>query len=202
LAGNIAYSKMTLNMPLSKADSNTLQPAISTTDEQPVAARRRPILQQIRQMFMVAVLAAASYLVVSHFLLQTVKVVGMSMSPTLRDSQMYLLNRWIYMVRHPNRAEVIVLRDPLDNGFSVKRVVALPGDTVVVTGGKVLINGRQLNEPYLRGRPTFATSNLKEQIFTCGKDQYFVLGDNRGNSIDGRMYGPIPKQNIMGMLMY
>ena len=83
------------------------------------------------QCLVVAVLAAASYFVISHFLLQSVKVVGRSMVPTLCDSQHYLLNRWVYYVRAPQRSDVVVLRDPSDNGFSVKRIIATPGDRFI-----------------------------------------------------------------------
>lgn len=168
-----------------------------------VAPRRSTPLQQIGQCLAAAALALASYFFISHFLLQSVKVVGVSMAPTLYDSQLYLLNRWIYLVRAPQRADVVVLRDPLDNGFSVKRIVALPGDTVYLADGCVYVNGHKLAEAYLpAGTTTAALSNLKEQFFKCGQGQYFVLGDNRRNSIDGRMYGPLPRQNILGLLVH
>jgi signal peptidase I len=163
---------------------------------------RQPLVTQIWQCLVVATLALASYFLVSHYLFQSVRVVGVSMSPTLYDSQMYLLNRWIYLVRAPERADIVVLRDPLDNGFSVKRVVALPGDTVFLKDGVIFVNGRKIKESYLKaGTPTYAAPNYREQLFKCGPDHYLVLGDNRLNSVDGRVYGPIPRQNILGMLM-
>jgi len=147
-------------------------------------------------------MAVVSYFVISHFVLQSVNVVGRSMMPTLYDSQHYLLNRWIYHVHAPQRSDVVVLRDPSDNGFSVKRVVAAPGDSIYLKDGNVYLNGCKLDEPYLAPHtPTFTDSKFKDQLVLCGKDQYFLMGDNRLNSIDSRTYGPVPRRNILGPLI-
>ena len=161
------------------------------------------ILRQIFQCLAVAVMAAASYLVISHFLLQSVKVVGRSMVPTLSDSQHYLLNRWVYYVHAPQRSDVVVLRDPSDNGFSVKRIIATPGDSIRLKDGCVFLNGCKLAEAYLAsGTQTFTDSKYPDQMILCGKDQYFLLGDNRQNSIDSRTYGPVPRRNILGPIVW
>jgi signal peptidase I len=148
------------------------------------------------------VLAVASYFVVSHFLLQSVKVVGRSMAPTLHDADHYLLNRWVYLFRAPRHRDVVVLRDPSDNGFSVKRIIATPGDSLYFKNGSVYVNGRKLHETYLTaGTLTFINADVQDQLILCGKDQYFLLGDNRGNSIDSRTYGLVPRGNILGPII-
>ena len=157
------------------------------------------ILQQTWQFLVVGCMAVASYYVISHFLLQSVKIVGRSMVPTLCDSQYYLLNRWIYYVRAPRQFDIVVLRDPSDNGFSVKRVIAAPGDTLYLKDGNVYVNGSKLKEKYLApGTPTFTDSQCRGQLIRCGKGQFFVLGDNRQNSMDSRAYGAVPRANILG----
>ena len=159
-------------------------------------------LQQIYQAISVAGLAMASYFVISHFVLQSVQVVGVSMAPTLHDSQQYLLNRWVYYFRAPRRSDVVVLRDPVDNGFAVKRVIATAGDCVLLKEGKVFVNGCRLVEPYLAsGTPTFPYLSEKEEPITLGRDQYFVLGDNRKNSADSRTYGPVSRRSILGLIV-
>lgn len=160
------------------------------------------IVRQAFQLLAFSLLALASYFLISHFLLQTVKVVGRSMVPTLSDSQHCLLNRWIYHLRTPQRSDIVVIRDPSDNGFSVKRVIATPGDSIYLRDGNVYLNGSKLSEPYLASRmPTFANSKFKDQLIVCGKDQYYLLGDNRLNSVDSRAYGPVPRHNILGPLI-
>jgi signal peptidase I len=159
--------------------------------------------QQFVQCLVVAVLAVVCYAIISTFFLQSVTVVGRSMTPTLQDSQRYLLNRWIFYCRSPRQSDVVVLRDLIDNSLSVKRVIATPGQTVQLRHGRVYINDEQLVEPYLApGMATFTYSAQNEQSFTCGKDQYFVLGDNRSNSADSRMYGPVPRANIQGLIIH
>ncbi len=190
--------------------------AMPTTEPEPIPAgpdrlhvarpgrtSARAILRQAFQCLVVGILATVCYFVISHFLLQSVKVVGRSMVPTLYDSQHYLLNRWIYHVHPPRRSDIVVLRDPSDNGFSVKRVIATPGDSICLRDGTVFVNGRKLDEPYLApGTPTFADSIYRDRLIQCGKDQFFVLGDNRPNSVDSRAYGPVPRQNILGPIIW
>jgi signal peptidase I len=160
------------------------------------------LLRQLLQVLVVAGLAFGSYFIVSHFFVQSVTVVGVSMAPTLADSQRYLLNRWVFHVRSPHSSDVVVIRDPMDNGYSVKRIVAVAGDSVWLREGNVYINGTRLAEPYLSpGTPTYASALSSDQVFQCAKNEFFVLGDNRNNSVDSRAYGPIPKQNILGLII-
>jgi len=171
----------------------------------PENKRRFPVsslARQVAQFLAIALLALGSYLLISHFFLQSVTVVGVSMFPTLQDSDRYLLNRWVFYVRPPRRADVVVIRDPMDNGFSVKRVVAAAGDSVCVKEGRVFVNGREIQEPYLPpGTRTYPAANHAEQSFQCNPGQYFVLGDNRTFSVDSRVYGPVPAQNYLGLVI-
>jgi signal peptidase I len=157
----------------------------------------------IAQCALLAVLAYGSYAVLSSFVLQSVEIVGNSMSPTLQSSQHYFLNRWAYMMRDPKCTDIVVLRDPTDKTYSVKRIIAREGDSVHLKNGQVFVNGKLLDEPYLpAGTTTFASPEKKEQWIICGKDQYIVLGDNRNNSLDSRIYGSVPRNDILGVIVH
>ena len=159
-------------------------------------------LRQLFQCLVVACLGLTSYYIISTYFVQSVKVVGSSMLPTLHDSDHYLLNRWVYHFRTPSRQDIVVIRDPSAKCYAVKRIVGVGGDSVYFKDGAVYVNGTKLQEPYLpTGTPTYACGKVQEQLITCGKDQFFLLGDNRMNSADSRVYGPVPRQNILGMIV-
>jgi signal peptidase I len=195
----LSFPAPNTDSPVPQDPSPTTQPSIS-----PVASTRRPVslLALAGQWLAIFALAGGCYFLISHFLLTSVRVVGISMVPTLQDSQRYLLNRWVLYFRAPHRDDIVVLRDPADNGFSVKRVVAVGGDIVRFSNGRVYVNDRELQEPYLApGTATFTSYAAQARTFTCSKDQYFVLGDNRPRSVDSRAYGPVPRANILGLII-
>jgi signal peptidase I len=168
-----------------------------------VFRRRVSLRKQAAHCGVVALLALASYFFISHFLLQSVQIVGVSMTPTLKHSGYYLLNRCVYVWRKPAISDIVVIRDPQDQAFSVKRIIAGEGDSVYLTGGQIYVNGRLLDEPYLSpGTPTYALDHQFELTVRCGRGEYFLLGDNRSNSADSRVYGPVPRQNILGAIIH
>lgn len=161
------------------------------------------LLKQLGLFLLVLGLAYGSFQFVSHYLVQSVQVVGASMSPTLHDSERYVLNRWIYRLRAPQPTEIVVLRDPTDNCYAVKRIIAKSGDLVHLKNGRLYVNGKLQEEPYLpSGTPTYTAPRYQEQMWVCGVNQYFVLGDNRNNSADSRIYGTVSGNNILGMVVY
>jgi signal peptidase I len=185
----------------------TLLPLEPLPSGSPSFRNRRPavptvsIPQQVLGWLAITILAMASYYLISHFVLQIVEVQGASMIPTLHNADRYYLKRWIYYVRTPLRGDVVVIKDPTDGSLAVKRIIAVCGESVFLKNGLVYVNGCPLKEPYLSpGTFTPTCSKVNAEMISCGRDQYFVLGDNRGNSFDSRHYGPIPRQNILGAI--
>lgn len=123
------------------------------------------------------------------------------MKPTLHSSDTYMLNRIEYLFRKPQWGDIVVIRDPEDGNLSIKRVVAVEGQSVDFSSGKVFVDGLKLPEYYLR--PGIRTTSFLpgRDRFLCGDNQYFVLGDNRPESADSRVYGPVPRQNILGLVV-
>ena len=160
-----------------------------------------PFRQTLAHFGLFAVLSVASYFLFSHFFVQSVQVTGASMVPTLQDGDQYMLNRWAYFFRAPQRGDVVVIRDPQDQGYDVKRIIATSGEAVLFKNGEVYVNNEKLVETYLiAGTTTPPFSQPNEQLILFGNNRYFVLGDNRWNSADSRLYGAVPRKNILGLL--
>ena len=151
---------------------------------------------------LVIILSFLGYEGVSRYLVSTVRVSGTSMSPTLTESGVHLLHRWVYLWRNPRPQDIVVIHDPADNGLSIKRILAGPGDFVALRHGRVSVNGRLLDEPYLRpGTETLIDSNEGAQWMAgCRAGEYLVLGDNRGVSADSRQYGVVTRDRIYGVV--
>jgi signal peptidase I len=142
----------------------------------------------------------ASYFLISRFVLMSVEIQGVSMTPTLVDGDRYLLYRCTYFFRSPRQGEIVVIRDPQDHGLSIKRIVALPNDTIEIRRDGVYVNQSRLKEPYLSSAAALASGELHVRPTKLEKNSYFVLGDNRGKSFDSRYYGPIRRDDILGYI--
>lgn len=152
-------------------------------------------------LFCVMMFSVPAYFLASRFIVTAVVVQGRSMMPTLKDGERYYLNRWRYLVFSPSRGDVVVIKDPGHADYAVKRIIARPYDWLNLRDGRIYINGKRLEEPYLDKGVRTDTPDLKERWVQLGRDQYYVLGDNRGNSEDSRFYGIVPGKNIVGMII-
>lgn len=117
-----------------------------------------------------------------------------SMLPTLSDGSYFLVNKYIYHFVRPARGEIIVLRSKTYEEY-VKRVIALEGETLLMTGGDVYVNGRKLWEPYVEGRTFPEVGPIRVE-----KGSYFVMGDNREESFDSRAFGSVLLKDIEGKI--
>lgn len=165
----------------------------------------RPIVRETRQHYILLCLAlwsVISFLLVSRFVFGVVEVQGRSMESTLREGDRYVVNRFVYHWREPQRGELVVINDHMDGALAVKRIIGLPGETFRIIGGRVWINGQPLPEPYLQRGTWTAPQRHGGQPMVIPPGHYLVLGDNRSNSLDSRSYGPLPRRDILGVLQY
>jgi len=131
-----------------------------------------------------------------QLVVQSREVEGASMEPTFHTGERVLVNRMAYGgFREPQRGDVVVFHAWHSAGEEdyIKRVVGLPGDVVEIRDGGVYLNGSRYDEPYL---DQSTQSTLGPTVVPEGT--YFVLGDNRGNSSDSRLFGPLPEGKIVG----
>jgi signal peptidase I len=150
------------------------------------------------------VVFAAIFAIIYLFIAQPHKVSGNSMLPNFQNGNYILTDKISYRFSLPKYTDVVVLKDPLDPSKDfIKRVIAVPGDTVMVKGNLVYVNGNLLDERYLPSdRPTTAGAFLHEgEEITAGANQYFVFGDNREHSSDSREWGPVTKEGIIGKVI-
>jgi signal peptidase I len=133
---------------------------------------------------------------VRPFVMEAFWIPSGSMIPTLEIGDRVLVNKFIYRFTDPSRGDIIVF-ESVDNSNEdlIKRVVALPGDTIAVRGGKLFVNGEPQKEPYTNKKVPDRSFYART---TVPKNHVFVMGDNRGNSADSRVFGPLPEKNIEG----
>ena len=145
-------------------------------------------------------LMIASLLVV--FIIQPVKVEGTSMLPRLHDGERIFVNKLIYYgMPEIERGDIIVFWYPNDPSKSyIKRVIGLPGEAVEVRDGHILIDGQALTEPYLDTRLNMMRASLPPVYIK--EHYYFVMGDNRDNSSDSRIWGLVPEKYIYGKALF
>jgi signal peptidase I len=152
----------------------------------------------LRELFEVVVLAVILYFGIS-FAVQTVHVEGLSMFGTLNDNDYLIANKIDYRLHPPQRGDIIILRPPtLSTTDYIKRVIALPGERLLIKDGHVYINGHLLDEPYLPEAWTVGTEYGGPNGTVIPANEYFVMGDNRNRSQDSRVFGPIGRDRIDG----
>ena len=170
-------------------------PATAPGDRQ-----RRVQLRWVLEWVAVLVVALGVALVVRTFVVQTFYIPSASMEPTLMVGDRILVDKLSYHLHDVHRGDIVVFRTPpAEQGNPeikdlVKRVIGLPGEVISSAGGRVVINGKPLAEPWLvKGT---VTTGIQTQKIPSG--EYFVMGDNRSDSQDSRYFGPIKGSLIVG----
>lgn len=158
-----------------------------------------------RSLLAYTVIALGLALFIRFFVAAPYVVSGQSMEPNFHDWQYLIVDRISYDIGTPSRGDVIVFDLPQNESRAlIKRVIGLPGETVVLSGQSVTIintehpQGFTLNEPYLDPANLAGGNELTMQL---GADEFFVLGDNRRVSADSRVWGSLPRKDIVGRVL-
>ncbi len=167
-----------------------------TTEAPSSSSLRRELRGWSRDLLLALGLAA----VIIVFLYQPVKVEGTSMAPLLSDQERIFINKFVYRFEPIERGDVVVFWYPLDRSKSfIKRIVGLPGETVEMRQGRVYVDGKRLEEPYV---PAQYTDSSTYGPIRVPPDEYFVMGDHRASSNDSRVFGPVASRYIYGKAVF
>lgn len=160
------------------------------------ATKKKRSRKQVIEWAVVIVAALATAMVLRLAVVQAFSIPSISMERTLLVGDRVLVNK---LNRHVHRGDVIVFKRPPGEEAAaikdlIKRVIALPGETVSARDGKLLVNDKPLDEPYLQA----GTQTIMDQSVTVPKGYVWVMGDNRSQSRDSRFFGPIKQSLIVG----
>ena len=145
------------------------------------------------------------YLFIQGFLISSGTVFGRSMENTYINNDKFVINKLKYLFTEPKRFNVVQVVAPGEKQLVIKRIVGMPGETVIIKRGSVFIkkdgNEEKIEEPYLNKNKMYTTVGSRQtepKNFTLKKNEYFVIGDNRPVSKDSRSYGPVHRNRIVG----
>lgn len=152
---------------------------------------------------MILVVVILAYSIVT-FGMQSVTMIGQSMDPALNNQDIVLINKQAYTFKNPQRYDIVAfkLKDDTESYFNIKRIIALPGETIQIKNGHVFINGEVLNDmPF---DDLIMTEGLAIDEIKLDEDEYFLMGDNCNNSEDSRYVniGNISEKEISGKVVF
>ncbi len=151
------------------------------------------------------VVVMALLVMVYLFIMSPQEIQGASMEPNFHNGEYILTNKVLYKFRDPIRGDVVIFKSPMNKEIDyIKRVIGLPGDTVSLHDNALWVNGEKVEEPYLASdTPILGGSYLAEgQSIVVPPGTYFVCGDNRAHSSDSREFGPIAKEDFIGVAIF
>lgn len=131
-------------------------------------------------------------------LVAPVRIASASMSPTLDRGDVVLVSRRRPVLAALHRGDIVVVRVPGRRQHALKRLVGLPGESLVVLDGRLVVDGAVVREPYVDHA---RVDGYFSATFDVPLEAVFVMGDNRGNSVDSRDYGPVPARDVVGRML-
>lgn len=152
-----------------------------------------------------SVVALSIFVVIYLFFVQPHEIKGNSMEPNFHNNEYILTDKISYKFGEAKRGDVVIFKAPMNQEVDyIKRVIGLPGDKIKVQKGYVYVNGKQIQEPYLKDLTTLLPgSSLQEGVeITIPENHLFCMGDNRPHSSDSREFGPVPYNLIIGKALF
>lgn len=178
-----------------KTETRPAAPSETPSQKPSADKKQRRTLSLVLEVVIIVVAAFVIAMLVQYFLIKPFTIHQISMRPTLEEGDRVLINRLTYHFRDPRSGDVIVFDSPVNPDEDlVKRVVAVAGDKVAVQDGVLFVNDVAQDEPYLLEQPF--VGDMEEILIPSGR--VFVMGDNRNNSGDSRLFGPIEVESIIG----
>ncbi len=152
-----------------------------------------------RELIEIIFFVAVIVIPIQTFVGRTFIVIGNSMFPTFENKDYLIVDKLTYHFKAPSRGDVIVFHPPInEKTYYIKRVIGLPGETVIVKKNEVTIINEAFPEGVTLEQPYASSLGESESNLTLKADEYFVMGDNRAVSSDSRVWGILPKENISG----
>lgn len=171
----------------------------TTKEQEP--KEQKSMVREVLEFVVYLTIALVAALLIVKFVGQRTQVEGRSMEPTLYNGENLILDKISYRFRDPERFDIIVFpfTEDGEKEHFIKRIIGLPGETVQIIDGYVYIDGEKL-ESDTYGKEVMKSAGRAAEPITLGQDEYFVLGDNRNNSRDGRYpeVGNIKRKDITG----
>ena len=158
------------------------------------------------ELLKIVVISLVIIIPVRYFLIQPFYVKGASMEPNFYDHEYLIIDEITYRFNEPERGDIVVFRYPRNpQEYFIKRLIGLPGDSIAIKDGSVVItnetnpDGAVLDEPYLAAG--VKTYGLSEEEVELGENEFYVLGDNRNSSKDSRSFGPVNRSYVTGRVL-
>ena len=165
----------------------------------------KSIIGFVMEIMETVVFVGSLFIVVYLFILQPNQIKGASMEPTFYNGNYIFTSKVTYKIRTPKRGDIVVFYSPKNHDIEfIKRIIGIPGDTILIENNEIYVNGNILNEQYISAKTTLIPGNFAQEGVPIEvlENHYFVMGDNRPRSSDSREFGTIPTDSIVGQVFY
>ncbi|QQS43706.1 signal peptidase I [Candidatus Roizmanbacteria bacterium] len=163
------------------------------------------LIMFVMEIMETVVFVGSLFIVIYLFVLQPNQIKGASMEPTFYNGNYIFTSKITYKLRLPERGDVVVFHSPRNPDIEyIKRIIGIPGDTVLIENQQVYVNGQRVEEPYISSPTTLIPGNFAEEgvPIDIPEGYYFVMGDNRPRSSDSREFGPVPGTSFVGQVFF